>query len=253
MKKFVVFICKILLIALLTALVLDIAYTAVYVKSTQRNKIEYILTSKDKNFDVLFMGSSRTQNHMVAKVFNDNGIKAFNMGMSGSKLDETALQLKLMLEQGYKIKNIILDVDLNLNSNSTSDGVRAIYMPYLHTSETIQRHYQKLPEYDKLFYIPFYRYIENDARIGFREMFFSVVHKESNALHNDGFMALRRNGHDMRYDLSDYSPKRNKAYEEIRYLCQKNTINLIAIATPMCQGSDSDGYFNKINAIYPEV
>jgi len=253
MKKFVVFIGKLLLITVLSAVLLDMAYTAVFLKSTQRNKIQHILTAKDKNFDVLFMGSSRTQNHMVAKVFNDKGIKAFNFGMSGSKLDETALLLKLLLEKKYTIKNIILDVDLNLNSNAYSEGVRAMYMPYLHSSETIRQHYQKLPDYNKLYYIPFYRYIENDAKIGFREMFFSLVNKKSNALYNDGFFALRHNGKNMSYDLSDYRPKRNLAYEEIKSLCQKNNINLIAIATPMCQGSDSDAYFNAIQSIYPEV
>lgn len=253
MNKFVVFIGKLLFITMISAVLLDIAYTAVFLKSMQRNKIQHILTSKDKNFDVLFMGSSRTQNHMVAKVFNDKGIKAFNFGMSGSKLDETALLLKLMLECDYKIKNIILDVDLNLNSNAYSEGIRAMYMPYLHSSKTIQQHYQKIPDYTKLFYIPFYRYIENDIKIGFREMFFSLVNKKSNSLNNAGFHALRHYGKKMTYDLTDYSPKRNLAYEEIKALCQKNKINLIAIATPMCQGSDSDAYFNSIKSIYPEV
>ena len=253
MKQFAVFIGKILLITVLMAVLLDIVYTSVYLKSTQRNKIQRILTSKDKNFDVVFLGSSRTQNHMVAKVFNDNGIKAFNFGMSGSKLDETALLLKLMLEQQYKIKNIILDIDLNLNSNSYSDGVRAMYMPYLHSSETVRQHYKQIPGYNKLYYVPFYRYIENDAKIGFREMCFSLVNKKSSALYNDGFYALKNEGENMSYDLSDYSPKRNRAYEEIKALCQKNNINLIAIATPMCQGSKSDAYFNHIKTVYPEV
>lgn len=253
MKKFVVYIGKLLILTVLSAVLLDIAYTTVFLKSTQRNKIQHIITSKDKNFDVLFMGSSRTQNHMVAKVFNDKGIKAFNLGMSGSKLDETTLLLKLLLERDFKIKNIILDVDLNLNSNAYSDGVRAMYMPYLHSSKTIQQHYQKIPDYNKLFYIPFYRYIENDAKIGFREMFFTLVHKKSNSLDNFGYYALKSNGKNMSYDLTDYSPKRNSAYEEIKVICKKNNIHLIAIATPMCQGSDSQTYFNSIKSVYPEV
>lgn len=253
MKKFVVYIGKLLILTVLSAVLLDIAYTTVFLKSTQRNKIQHIITSKDKNFDVLFMGSSRTQNHMVAKVFNDKGIKAFNLGMSGSKLDETALLLKLMLERDFKIKNIILDVDLNLNSNAYSDGVRAMYMPYLHSSKTIQQHYQKIPDYNKLFYIPFYRYIDNDAKIGFREMFFTLVHKKSNSLDNFGYYALKSKGKNMSYDLTDYSPKRNSAYEEIKVICKKNNIHLIAIATPMCQGSDSQNYFNSIKSVYPEV
>ncbi|HNP33780.1 MAG TPA: hypothetical protein PKN96_10855 [Flavobacterium sp.] len=253
MKQFVVFIAKLLIILLFSAVVLDVLYTAVYLKSSKRNKIEYVISSKNKKFDVAFMGSSRTQNHMVAKLFIDKGISAYNFGMSGSKLDETALLLKLMLERNYKIKNIILDVDTNLNSNSHSDGVRAMYMPYLHYSQTIRNHYKSWDDYNKLVYIPFYRYIENDAKIGFREMFFSLVHKKSNALENFGYYALKGEGKNMSYDLSDYSPKRNVAYEEIKAICKKNNIHLIAIATPMCQECASDKYFNSIQSVYPEV
>jgi hypothetical protein len=253
MKKFLPFIAKLLIIIVLSAVLLDLVYTLVYLKITDRNKIEYVVNSKNKNYDVIFIGSSRTQNHMVAKLFNDKGITAYNFGMSGSKLDETALLLKLMLERHYKIKNIILDVDLNLNSNSFSNGVRAMYMPYLHSSATIRNHYKKLPEYNKLVYIPFYRYIANDAKIGFREMFFSLVHKKSNALDNFGYYALQGKGKNMSYDLTDYSPKRNIAYEEIKSICQKNNIHLIAITTPMCQECLSDPYFNNIKSVYPEV
>ena len=253
MKKFLVFIAKILVIIVLSAVVLDAFYTFVFLKSSKRNKIEYVFNSEAKNFDVVFMGSSRTQNHLVAKLFNDKGITAYNFGMSGSKLDETALLLKLMLERNYKIKNIILDVDLNLNSNSHSDGVRAMYMPYLLRSQIIRNHYKTLEEYNKLVYIPFYRYIENDAKIGFREMFFSLTHKKSNALTNFGYYPLKSNGKNMSYDLSDYSPKRNIAYEEIKAICKKNNIHLIAITTPMCQECQSDAYFNSIKSVYPEV
>ena len=253
MKKFWVFIAKLLFITVLSAVVLDIIYTVVYLKSSHRNKIEYVCSSNGKDFDVVFMGSSRTQNHMVAKLFNDKGIKAYNFGMSASKLDETALLLKLMLEQNYKIKNIILDVDLNLNSNSKSESIKALYMPYLHSSETIRNHYKNREEYNKLLYIPFYRYIKNDAKIGFREMLFSLTHKKSNALDNFGYFAINGSGKNMSYDLSNYSPKRNFAYEEIKLICKINNINLIAIATPMCQECPSDTYFNSIKSIYPEV
>lgn len=253
MKKFLVFIVKTLVIIVLSAVVLDCLYTLVFLKSSKRNKIESVYNSEGKKFDVVFMGSSRAQNHMVAKLFNDKGIKAYNFGMSGSRLEETALLLKLMLERNYKIKNIILDVDLNLNSNSHSDGVRALYMPYLHSSQTIRNHYKSIEEYNKLVYIPFYRYIENDAKIGFREVFLSLTNKKTNALSNFGYYPLIGNEKKMNYDLSDYSPKKNVAYDEIKAICKKNNIHLIAIATPMCQECKSDDYFNSIKSVYPEV
>jgi len=253
MKKFAFFIARLILITVLSAVLLDVLYTAAFLNSPDRNKIEYVYNSKNKNFDVVFMGSSRTQNHMVAKLFNNKGIKAYNFGMSGSKLDETALLLKLMIERNYKIKNLILDVDLNLNSNSTSKATKALYMPYLHCSGTIRNHYKDSPSYNKLLYIPFYRYIEYDAKIGFREMYYSLTHKKTNALDNFGYFPLKGKGRNMGYDLSDYSPKPNKGYDEIKSICKKNNIHLIAIATPMCRECDSDNYFNTIQSIYPEV
>ena len=253
MNKFLFFLTKILLVIVLSAIVLDVLYTAVFLKSSRRNKIEYVYNSKNKNFDVIFMGSSRTQNHMVAKLFNDKGITAYNFGMSGSKLDETVLLLKLMLERNYKIKNLILDVDLNLNSNSKSESTKALYMPYFHYSSIIRNHYKTESSYNKLLYIPFYRYIENDAKIGFREMYFSLTHKKSNQLDNFGYFPLNSFGKNSYYDLSDYVPKRNYAYEKIKILCQKNNINLIAISTPMCQECASDDYFKRIKLLYPEV
>ena len=87
MKKFWIFTAKLLFVTVLSAVLLDVLYTVVYLKSYRRNKIEYVYSSEGKEFDVVFMGSSRTQNHMVAKLFNDKGIKAYNFGMSASKLD----------------------------------------------------------------------------------------------------------------------------------------------------------------------
>jgi len=78
MKRFVVFIGKLLLITLLSAVLLDIAYTSVYLKTTERNKVEAVINSKNKSFDVIFMGSSRTHNHMIAKIFKEKGLNTFN-------------------------------------------------------------------------------------------------------------------------------------------------------------------------------
>jgi len=253
MRQFLLFIGKLLLLVVVAAALLDVVYTCIYLKSSTRNKIEYVISAKPQTYDVIFMGSSRTQNHMVAQLFADKGLKAYNYGMSGSRLDETALMLKLMLERHFKIKNIIMDVDLNINSNGSSEGVRALYMPYLPTSAAIRNHYKDLPEYNKLAYIPFYRYIVNDAKIGFREMFFSLVKKKSNALDNLGYFPLRNKGEHMTYDVTKYSPKRNEAYEEIKAICRKNNIHLIAIATPMCQECNSDPYFNQLQSVYPEI
>ncbi|WP_333600530.1 hypothetical protein [Flavobacterium sp.] len=254
MKQFLFFILKTVAILLITMGLLDVLYTTVYLQSNSRTKIDYLYNSKDKNYDVVFLGSSRVNNHFVPKIFNDQGYKTFNFGITRSRLDESALMLKLMVERHYKIKNLILQVDLNINTNDHSEAIRSLFMPYLHRSPIIRDHYKDIPEYNELLYIPFYRYMHYDARVGFREMYFSLVHKRTNNLDNDGFHPLESHGGKMiPADLSKYYPKRNVAYEEIKAICKANNINLIAMTTPMCMSTINRDYFNHIREVYPEI
>jgi hypothetical protein len=254
MKQFIQFLAKGFVILIIAIILLDVLYTLVYMQSNERTKIDFLYNSKDKNYDVVFLGSSRVNNHFVPNIFNDKGYKTFNFGITRSRLDESALMLKLMVERNYKIKNLILQVDLNINTNDHSEAIRSLFMPYIHQSEIIRNHYKNIDEYNELLYIPFYRYMNYDARIGFREMYQSAIHKKTNALENEGFNALAENkGKLIPADLSKYYPKRNIAYEEIKAICKKNNINLIAITTPICINTINREYFDKIKLVYPEI
>lgn len=254
MKKFILFLAKGCALLLVTLVLLDVLYTAVYLQSDSRSKIDYLYNSKDKNYEVVFLGSSRVNNHFDPEIFNKAGYKTFNFGITRSRLDESALMLQMMVERNYKIKHLILQVDLNINTNDHSEAIRSLFMPYLHTSKTIREYYSDLPEYNQLLYIPFYRYMHYDARIGFREMYYSAIHKKTNVLENDGFHPLL-NGPDklVPADLSKYYPKRNKGYETIKAICKKNNIHLIALTTPMCMETINRDYFNHIQKVYPEI
>jgi hypothetical protein len=214
MKSFLAFIGKLIVILIFTAIALDIMYTLVYHRSNSRNKIDYLYNSKNQNYDVVFLGSSRVNNHFVPKIFNDQGLKTYNFGLTRSRLEESALMLKLMVE----------------------------------------RHYKHIPVYNQLLYIPFYRYMHYDARIGFREFYQSAIRKKTNQLDNDGFYPLLKNQRPMvPADLSKYTPKRNVAYEEIKLICQKHNIKLIAMATPMCMSTINREYFKQLQSVYPEI
>ncbi len=254
MKSFLIFIGKILLVLLLASYALDITYTHVFSCSEKRNKIENILNNKPKEFDVIMLGSSRANNHFVPQLFIEKGFKAYNYGISGSSLQESALMLQLMINKGYHFKNVILEVDLNINSEKYSDGIRALFMPYLISNEIVTGYYSEIiPEFKSLYYLPFYRYIQYDSQIGFREMFFSVINKPSASILNEGFYALQGEGQNMQYDLTKYTPKKNKDYELIKKLCQSNNINLIVVSTPMCENVKGINYFKTIKNVYPEV
>jgi hypothetical protein len=254
MQKFITLIVKILLSILILLAVLDWVYTSVYLHSSNRGKVENVFNLKDRNYDVVILGSSRANNHFVPQLFEDKGLKTFNYGMSGAHLFEASLMLKLMAERQYKIKNVVIEADLGLCNDKLAEGIASKFLPYIHHSEIIKKHFSDQKDFNKLYYIPFYRYVEFDAIIGFREMFFNAIHKKTSHLENKGYHPLMSNeSGNMKNDLTPLKPIRNKYYEEIKQICKENNYHLIAVMTPMCSNVKGMDYFEKANKIYPEI
>ena len=254
MKRFLFFIIKILLLTFLVLVVLDIAYTQVYLQSSNRGKIDYVYNSKARNYDVVILGSSRANNHFVAPLFEEKGLKTFNYGMSGGHLFEASLLLKLMVVRHYTIKNVILEADLNLANEKESESVASKFLPYIHHSKVIEAHFAQQPNSWPNYYIPFYRYIVFEPQIGFREMYDFAAGKPTKLLDHLGYYPLGKNPNaNMKNDLTNLKPLHNKYYEEIKQICKANNINLIAVMTPMCSNVKGLDYFQKVHQIYPEI
>lgn len=254
MKKFLLYLLKILVLTLLMAVVLDVIYTAVFLQSGNRNKIDKVFNSKNENYDVVILGSSRANNHFVSQMFEDRGLKTFNYGMSGGHLYEASLLLKLMVERRYKIKNVLLEADLNLSNDHHSEGISAKFLPYLHSSDIIRKHFEKDPIFWELYYIPFYRYIKFENIIGSRETFFNIIHRQTAATQNKGYYALITRKGNMKNNIVSLNPLvKNKYYEEIKQLCKEQQINFIAVMTPMCENTKGMDYFDKVKKHYPEI
>ncbi|PAM94221.1 hypothetical protein B4N84_14220 [Flavobacterium sp. IR1] len=255
MKRFLIYTVRILIITIVAAAVLDILYTFIFMHSENRGKVETIFTSKQKQYDVIFLGTSRANNHFVPQMFDDKGLKAFNYGMSGGHLFETSLLLKLMIERKYQIKNIILEADLSLANDKESEGISAKFLPYIHNSNIIKEHFKTYKNFNELYYIPFYRYLKYETKIGFREAFYTAVHKKTNALDNFGYYPLKKhkNGN-MKNNIVALNPLiHNKYYEEIKSICKTNNIKLITVMTPMCSNVKGMNYFDKVKKAYPEI
>ena len=247
------FIFQIVVAIFLLLIVLDLIYTAFYIQSSDRGKIDYVYNSKERNYDVIILGSSRANSHFVTQIFEAKGLKAFNYGMNGSSLFETSLMLKLMLERKYTIKNVIVETDLNLSNDERSYAIASRFLPYIHDSKLIKHHFSSEKDFWQLYYIPFYRYFAYDFQIGFREMVLNALHKKTIHLRNGGYIALGNEMGNMEYDLRGSKPIHNKYYEEIKQICAANNINLIPVMTPMCTNVKGLDYFQKVKAIYPEI
>lgn len=254
MKSFLIFIGKIILVLLLTAFVLDFIYTTIFAQSEKRNKVEHVINSKRQNYDVIILGTSRANNHFVSELFEKEGLKTFNYGMSGSHLFETSLLLKLMVERGWEIKNVIVETDLNLSNEKRDDGTFGRFMPFMHQSKIITNHFENEPDFIELYYVPFYRYIQFDSKVGFRAWYKTLVNEPTNSLANDGYYPLGFNPKaNMKNNIESLVPLRNRYFEEIKQICKSSNINLIAVTTPMCSNVKGMEYFKKVKALYPEI
>ena len=255
MKQFLLYTLKILLLTIVIAVVLDFGYTKVFLQSSNRGKIEKVFNSKGEKYDVVILGSSRANNHFVAPMFEERGLKTFNYGMSGGHLFEASLLLQLMIERNYQIKNIILEADLNLSNDHQAEGISAKFLPFLHESETIRRHFENESDFMELYYIPFYRYVKYDAKIGVREVWDTSRNKPTSLLDNKGYYPLgKKPNANMKNNIANLNPlKKNQYYYEIKQLCEQKGINFIAIMTPMCENTKGMDYFDKVKELYPEI
>ncbi|MBC5841419.1 hypothetical protein H8R23_08375 [Flavobacterium sp. F-380] len=254
MKKFLLFILKISIVLVVVAVALDFGFTTIYKQSKSRGKIDYVFNSSARKYDVVILGSSRANNHFVSDLFEKQGLKTFNYGMSGGHLFEASLLLKLMIERKYQIKNVILEADLNLSNDQQSEGVSAKYLPYLHSSETVRKHFENEQDFNELYYIPFYRYLKFETKIGFRDMFKVATNEKTSILNHKGYYSLGKTKGNMKNNITKLKPlAKNKYYEEIKALCKANNINFIAVMTPMCENVTGMNYFEKVHKAYPEI
>lgn len=254
MKFFFLHIIKLLFILILSLYALDFLYSKIYSNSKYRNKIQYVLNDNPKEYDVVFLGSSRANNHFVTSEFEKKGFKTFNFGMSGGSLEESLLLFEILIEKKNKIKNVVLEIDLNIRNENFSDGTRAAFMPYINNNAVISNFYKsKLVNHDSYSFFPFYRFIKYETKIGFREMMFAAINKKSKFLIHNGYEPLYGSEKEMRYDLEKAKPNKNINFEEIRRVCKENNINLIVVTTPICKNTNNKDYFKEVKKIYPEI
>lgn len=254
MKRFFKLLVLFVFILFIAALLLDVIFTTIISHSSERNKVENVMHSFGKKYDVVIMGTSRANNHFVTDLFEKKGLKSFNYGISGSHLFETSLLLKVMIANEFQIKNLILEADLSICNEKRDEGTTARFMPYIHTNSIIKEHYKNELDYKQLYYLPFYRYIKFDAKIGFREVYEVLINKPTNTLYNKGYYPLisDKKG-SMKNDISTLKVIRNKYYESIKLICKQNNINLIVVMTPMCKNTIGLDYFDNVKKQYPEI
>lgn len=114
-------------------------------------------------------------------------------------------------------------------------------------SETVKKHFSNEDDFLELYYIPFYRYIKFDERIGFREFYKTALTKPTNVFDHQGYYPLINRKENMKNNIVSLKPLlHNQYYEEFKQIFKDNKINFIAIMTPIGENTKGINYFEKV-------
>ncbi|GHC59505.1 hypothetical protein [Ulvibacter litoralis] len=252
MKQFLTYLFSLVALTLALLYCCDFLYTQVYINATPRNKLQYIIETENENFDVVFLGSSRVANHIDTELFeNLSNKKTINLGVEGAGLNDNLLQLKLLIAKNT-VKTIYLQIDTNFESENPSNIVISEAMPFI-SNPIVKNHVKKyFNNFNKLTYIPFYRYAINDPKIGFREFFLSLINKKPRIAPSNGFAPKFGNRTPLRgHNLPITIKQENSVLNEFIEICKKNEIQLLLYTSPYCSSTNNLNYFEKLTLKIP--
>ncbi|QRM87782.1 hypothetical protein FG167_00620 [Lacinutrix sp. WUR7] len=237
MKKFISHFIKLLLLSVLLLIALDFVYTKMYSSSIyNRSKVSWVNNiSNEMPLDYAVFGSSRAAFHINPKQI----LQTTNqLGVNLAYPAATNLEIKLMVQHFLKthpVKRIFIQVDKLYNTETIDPIAITPWMPYIRTDYV----YNEIKKQDALAffkkYLPFYRYMLYDSKLGFRELSMGFV-KNNKMEENLGFLGI--NGTMKKEDtfrIKALVNKKNIHLLEILEICKKNEISCYFFTAPYYQ------------------
>lgn len=222
--------------------------------SNSRNKTQFAIKTKNKQYDYVFLGSSRVQNHVNTELLSQlTGKKSINMGTNGALLTDNVILLKLLAENN-QIKNLWLQIDYVYNSDKMSEIVGTEVLPYLNVNEIVNMHVKNNNDNYLLYkYIPFYKYMHAEHNIGIREFIFNAIAKKNKINLEIGFDPKNQKFNNNKINLPNNIATSNKALKEIQEICKNKQINLVLFTAPFAPCTKNLEYIDKLKNAYPEL
>lgn len=253
MKKFLSYILSILFITIVSLYLFDSIYTYGYHHGTPRNKISYLMQSKNDTIDYIFIGSSRVDNTVNADMISSiTGNSAINLGFQGAKTDDYLIILKLLKDKNIHSKLIFIQVDYVYNIDGNSEILKSEFMPFINNKVISEITKERDPEYFQLKYIPFYRYLKYDYKIGFREFFNSISGKKNRIdLKNGYFPKFGNTRQKLASTLPDHIIYKNTNIKKINAFAKKNNLSIIYFMAPFCPKTKNLDYSKKLKSKLP--
>lgn len=252
MKRFLQYIFGIFGLTLLLAILLDFTYTSIHSNATIRNKFQQILKNDQSEWDYIFLGSSRTANHIDAPLIEKlTGKKVHNYGIEGALLKDSELQLKLLIYKKVKIKKVFLQVDQTFENTKTTMLATSLALPFIHNPVIATHLKEDVDDFNALYYIPLYRYLTAEHTIGLREVILKAAGKSSKSIDLNGYLPKEGQQSYEEYILPKNTALSNKSIENIQKLCRDNNIELVLFTAPICPLVKNIEYINNLKKRLP--
>lgn len=254
MKKFIKYTFGVFVVVMILMIILDIIYTKIYETAKPRNKFQYILSLKPQRIDYVFLGSSRVANGIVTdEICKATGKKAINLGIEGAWLDDNYLELKLLLSKGIAIQKVFLQIDYQFEDAERSAIAKADAIPFIHNPIIKEHLKDKEKDFLQMVYIPFYRYLKTDHKVGFREVFLSLIKKKPKVDPENGYTPQIGSSILKSYALPKTVADKNETLDEIQTLCKRHKIDLVLFCAPFCSKTVNRDYVDKLKKKLPQL
>lgn len=234
--------------------VLDVAYTKIYETSYPRTKFQYLRSLKNKKVDYIFIGSSRVENGIVPSIVKQKtGKDAVNFGFQAAKLGDIYTLLKLIKEYNLHYEAVLIQVDYIYNIKAGHSNIFEYeMMPFVRDNAITKVYSDTYSEHPVAnYYVPFYRYANNDLKLGFREVFANVVHKKTNIIPNRGYGAKYGSSAALAGALPDKILDRNAILDSIQSFVKQNKMKVVFYCAPFCKNNQNKDYTAKLKTKIP--
>ena len=178
MKQFLLYVFKIIIVTVIIMYIFDAFYSYTFKNSFPRNKVHKILQLDNKHYDLAFLGSSRTENHVDCELVEKlTGKSCVNMGISGATLGDMLILLSLAETNKIKFDSVVIQIDYNFFNSGLSNTFKANLVPFIN-NPLIKKELNRDNDNFYYSYIPFYRYMKYDKIVGFREFYATLSNKK---------------------------------------------------------------------------
>ena len=213
-----------------------------FIRKNDFNKVWWLDHIKNKEYDFAFLGHSRVytmiQTDTLEKYWNKKGI---NISLDGSNISQQYLMLYLFLKNGNTVKDVYYNIDFNEFENHLNNEMRVwCFLPYIY-DDVVYTELGKAYGEKRAFcwrYLPFYKNVEFNSKIGFLSVANSIIKLEKKPFNKYGdFKGISNHKGKIgrNYQPNNIYPQllNLEEFRNILTICKKNNIRLHLYTTPV--------------------